>query len=189
MLSPAMRLALGGLICATLSACSTLDKEEHIEIDCKASQSSCHHGRFGLIWKIQKADGTTEADSMSGSYEWRSGRSSTSQSVDVAYLEVSSTIGPSLGSAKRIGSLYEVRAADGRVYLAQDWQSLFNLMFPVELPAQALVNWMETPNSDLLPPLPDNWAWSNQKGRYRIVFTENNTSGRIDLIPQGKLGK
>ena len=98
-------------------------------------------------------------------------------------------MGPSLGSAKRLGSFYEVRAADGRVYLAKDWQSLFDLMFPVELPAEALVQWMENPNPNELPTLPTNWAWENQNGRYRVVFVENNTSGRIDLIPQGTLGK
>ncbi|MCR2745164.1 hypothetical protein [Limnobacter parvus] len=182
-----LRFACIGLVAATLGACSTLGQESGIEVDCKALQSSCHYGRFGLIWKVQQADGKVEAESVSGSYEWRSGRSGPSLAPEIAYMEVNSTLGPSLGSAKRLGNFYEVRAADGRVYLAKDWQSLFDLMFPVELPAEALVQWMENPNPTELPALPANWSWENQNGRYRIVFIANETSGRIDLIPQGSL--
>jgi outer membrane biogenesis lipoprotein LolB len=177
------------LLSLVLGACSTPGKGTITEVDCKSVQSSCHHGRFGLIWKVVQANGKVEAESVSGNYEWRSGRTGPSQAPEIAYLEVSSTLGPSLGSARRLGSFYEVRAADGRVYLAQDWQSLFDLMFPVKLPAEALVQWMENPNQVELPPLPENWAWENQNGRYRVVFVENNTSGRIDLIPQGTLGR
>lgn len=184
-----LRLACIGLISASLVACSTVGQNPSTEVDCKSIQSSCHYGRFGLIWKVEQADGKMEADSISGTYEWRSGRSGPSQAPEIAYLEVNSTLGPSLGSAKRLGNFYEVRAADGRVYLAKDWQSLFDLMFPVELPAEALVQWMENPNPDELPTLPTNWSWENQNGRYRVVFIENKTSGRIDLIPQGTLGK
>lgn len=183
------RSACIGVVCAVLGACSTIGKNTSTEVDCKAVQSSCHYGRFGLIWKVEQSDGKIEADSISGTYEWRSGRSGPSQAPEIAYMEVNSTLGPSLGSAKRLGDFYEVRAADGRVYLAKDWQSLFDLMFPVELPAEALVQWMENPNPDELPTLPANWAWENQNGRYRVVFVEDNTSGRIDLIPQGTLGK
>lgn len=186
---PTIRSIGIGLIATTLSACSTLGGSPANTVDCKAVQSSCHHGRFGLIWKVQTPTGGTEADSVSGTYEWRSGRTGPSQAPEIAYLEVNSTLGPSLGSAKRLGDFYEVRAADGRVYLAKDWQSLFDLMFPVKLPAEALVQWMENPNPDTLPELPANWAWENMNGRYRVVFIENNTSGRIDLIPQGQLGK
>ena len=184
-----LRIVCIALISAALGACSTLGKDTSTEVDCKAIQSSCHHGRFGLIWKIEQPDGKVEADSISGTYEWRSGRSGPSQAPEIAYLEVNSTLGPSLGSAKRLGEFYEVRAADGRVYLAKNWQSLFDLMFPVELPAEALVQWMENPKPTELPTLPSNWAWENQNGRYRVVFVENNTSGRIDLIPQGTLSK
>ncbi|MBU2210215.1 MAG: hypothetical protein KKC35_01145 [Gammaproteobacteria bacterium] len=184
-----LRLVCMAMISATLGACSTLGKDESTEVDCGAIRSSCHHGRFGLIWKVEQADGKIEADSISGTYEWRSGRSGPSQAPEIAYLEVNSTLGPSLGSAKRLGEFYEVRAADGRVYLAKNWQSLFDLMFPVELPAEALVQWMENPNPDELPTLPANWAWENNNGRYRVVFVENNTSGRIDLIPRGALRK
>jgi hypothetical protein len=178
-----------GLITINLAACSSLSEDSGTEVDCKAIQSSCHYGRFGLIWKVEQADGKIEADTISGTYEWRSGRTGPSQAPEIAYLEVNSTLGPLLGSARRLGNFYEVRAADGRVYLAKDWQSLFDLMFPVELPAKALVQWMENPNSNALPALPANWAWENQNGRYRVVFVENNTSGRIDLIPQGTLDK
>lgn len=104
--------------------------------------------------------------------------------MSVAYLEVNSTLGPNLGVAKRKGDFYEVRAADGRVYLAKDWQTLFDLMFPVKLPAQALVDWMESPKDTNLPALPENWYWENKGGKYRIHFVEANTEGRIDLIPQ-----
>lgn len=176
-------------LCLSLAGCSSLGKSSDNQVDCKALQSSCHYGRFGILWKVNQPDGKVEAESISGTYEWRSGRSGPSQAPEIAYLEVSSSLGPSLGSARRLGEFYEVRAADGRVYLAQDWQTLFNLMFPVELPANALVQWMENPNPDVLPVLPANWAWENQKGRYRVVFVENNTSGRIDLIPQGMLVK
>lgn len=189
MQSSYLRLVCIALISSALGACSTLGKDSSTEVDCKAIQSSCHHGRFGLIWKIEQPDGKVAADSISGTYEWRSGRSGPSQAPEIAYLEVNSTLGPSLGSAKRLGEFYEVRAADGRVYLAKNWQSLFDLMFPVELPAEALVQWMENPKPTELPTLPSNWAWENQNGRYRVVFVENNTSGRIDLIPQGTLSK
>ena len=184
-----VRLVFIAAVTSALGACSTTGKDTLTNVDCNSIQSSCHYGRFGLIWKIEQPDGKTEAESVSGTYEWRSGRSGSSQAPEIAYMEVSSTLGPSLGSAKRLGNFYEVRAADGRVYLAKDWQSLFDLMFPVELPANALVQWMENPNPDVLPSLPTNWAWENQNGRYRILFVEDNTSGRIDLIPQGTLGR
>lgn len=182
-------ICLVGLASLGLSACSTLGQDSTARVDCAASQSSCHYGRFGLIWKTQLADGQTEADSVSGTYEWRSGSTGPIEPSEIAYLEVNSTLGPSLGKAKRLGNFYEVRAADGRVYLAKDWQSLFNLMFPVELPAAALVQWMQNPNPNELPPLPVNWAWENQNGRYRVLFVENETTGRIDLIPQGRLDR
>ena len=176
-----------GVLSAILTGCSTLGDTPSNQVDCSAMQSSCHHGRFGLIWKVQQADGKTEADSVSGTYEWRSGRSGPTQAPEIAYMEVNSTLGPSLGSARRLGEFFEVRAADGRVYLAKNWQSLFDLMFPVKLPAEALVQWMDNPNPNSLPSLPANWSWENANGRYRIIFVENNTSGRIDLIPQGSL--
>ncbi|MFN7507608.1 MAG: hypothetical protein ACK5Q1_18835, partial [Limnobacter sp.] len=119
MVLPTLRLACIGLISANLAACSTLGADSNNEVDCKSIQSSCHHGRFGLIWKVQQADGKIEADSISGTYEWRSGRTGPSQAPEIAYLEVNSTLGPSLGSARRLGNFYEVRAADGRVYLAK----------------------------------------------------------------------
>lgn len=153
-------------------------------VDCSADESSCHYGRFGLIWRAVDDQGRTKAESVSGTYEWRSGQNATGRT---AFMEVNSALGPSLGSAKQVGEFHEVRAADGRVYLASNWQALFDLMFPVELPANALVEWMENPNPDTLPPLPANWEWENQGDRYRIVFRENTTTGRIDLIPQGRL--
>lgn len=183
------RLACTSILSLALSACTTVEKDMSTQVDCNASASSCHHGRFGLLWKVKQENGKVEADSISGTYEWRSGRTGPAQAPEIAYLEVNSRLGPSLGSAKRLGDFFEVRAADGRVYLAQNWQSLFDLMFPVELPAEALVQWMENPNPDVLPELPDNWSWDNQNGRYRILFVENNTSGRIDLIPQDIWGK
>jgi outer membrane biogenesis lipoprotein LolB len=178
---PLSLLALSGL----LSACITLN-QEGAPVDCHAPQSSCHQGRFGLTWKIQQDNGKTQSDSLSGAYQWRSGLTQhTDKQQEIAYLEVNSALGPSLGQAKQQGNYYEARAADGRVYIAQDWQSLFDLIFPSELalPADALVTWMKKPNADNLPPLPPHWAWQNTKGRYRIVFVQNNTSGRIDLIP------
>lgn len=184
-----LRLICIAAASAALGACSTVGKNNSTVVECESIQSSCHHGRFGLIWKVEQPDGQIEADSVSGTYEWRSGRSGPSQAPEIAYLEVNSTLGPSLGSAKRLGDFYEVRAADGRVYLAKDWQSLFDLMFPVELPANALVQWMENPNPNELPALPANWSWENQNGRYRVLFVEENTSGRIDLIPQGSLSR
>ncbi|WP_370260755.1 hypothetical protein [Limnobacter sp.] len=168
----------------TLAGCSSMPFVEDHGVDCRAAQSSCHQGRFGLLWKTTNAAGEVEADSVSGSYDWRSGRHGPSQAPEIAYLEVRSKLGPTLGSARRLGSFYEVRAADGRVYLAKNWQALFDLMFPVTLPAEALVQWMENPNANNLPPLPANWSWEVNDGRYRILFVENNTSGRIDLIPQ-----
>jgi outer membrane biogenesis lipoprotein LolB len=178
------------LFVGLLSSCSTFEKSAHQEVDCSAFQSICHQGRFGLIWRAQQADGQIKVDTVSGTYEWRSGRTSINNNdLEIAHLEVSSTLGPSLGSAKRWGNFYEVRAADGRVYLAKDWQTLFNLIFPFELPAKALVQWMENPNSTELPPLPANWTWDNRNGKYRIIFVEKNTSGRIDLIPQDSLSQ
>ena len=171
------------LACLTLSGCAIFSSSDPDEIDCQNIQSSCHSGRFGLIWQTAKPDGV-DGDSISGTYEWKSGRLGNSNSIPVAYLQVNSTLGPNLGVAKRKGDFYEVRAADGRVYLAQDWQTLFDLMFPVTLPAQALVNWMESPTDQDLPALPDNWHWENRNGKYRIHFVEQGTEGRIDLIPQ-----
>lgn len=176
-------LALSGM----LSACITL-KDEGIAVDCQAPQSSCHQGRFGLTWKIQQENGKVQSDSLSGSYQWRSGLAPTTLGApqELAFLEVSSALGPSLGQAKQLGPYYEAHAADGRVYIAQDWQTLFDLIFPSELslPANALVEWMKKPTPENLPPLPPHWEWQNTKGRYRIVFVQNNTSGRIDLIPR-----
>ncbi|HEX4844505.1 MAG TPA: hypothetical protein VFV57_12595 [Limnobacter sp.] len=182
-----MQKGLAAMATLLLGACSTLGGGEEHGVDCAAMQSSCHHGRFGLLWKTTNAKGEVEADTVSGSYEWRSGRTGPSQAPEIAYLEVRSNLGPTLGSARRLGNFYEVRAADGRVYLAQNWQALFDLMFPVALPAEALVQWMENPSAENLPPLPPNWAWQNTEGRYRILFVENTTSGRIDLIPKGEL--
>lgn len=166
-----------------LSGCAIFGSDDPNQVDCKNLQSSCHSGRFGLIWKTKTPEGI-EGDSVSGTYHWQSGRSGASNSMSVAYLEVNSTLGPNLGVAKRKGDFYEVRAADGRVYLAKDWQTLFDLMFPVKLPAQALVDWMESPKDTNLPALPENWYWENKGGKYRIHFVEANTEGRIDLIPQ-----
>ena len=167
-----------------LAGCSTFDPKETAQIDCTATQSSCHSGRFGLVWKTRLADGQMEGDSVSGSYEWKSGMGGNLKNQEIAFLEVSSTLGPSIGNAKRQGDFYEVRAADGRVYLAQDWQSLFDLMFPVKLPADALVQWMSNPNAVNLPQLPQYWHWEVLEDKYRLVFIEGNTSGRIDLLPQ-----
>ncbi|MFN4327865.1 MAG: hypothetical protein ACK4FF_03220 [Limnobacter sp.] len=185
---PGWPIALTTLFCTLLGACSSTGPHTS-GIDCTAPLASCHEGRFGLIWKTTQDDGQVQADSISGSYEWRSAQINTPNRgpMEVASLEVNSKLGPSLGQAKRSGDFYEVRAADGRVYLAQDWQTLFDLMFPIKLPANALVDWMKNPNPDTLPPLPANWTWQNLDGRYRVLFVQSNTSGRIDLIPKGKL--
>jgi outer membrane biogenesis lipoprotein LolB len=174
---------LCGSLSLILSGCALFGPSDPNEVDCKNLQSSCHSGRFGLIWKTVTSNGV-EGDSVSGTYRWQSGRSGTSNSMSVAYLEVNSTLGPNLGVARRKGEFYEVRAADGRVYLAKDWQTLFDLMFPVKLPAQALIDWMESPKDTDLPDLPENWYWENRQGKYRIHFIEADTKGRIDLIPQ-----
>lgn len=176
--------------CHLLTACQTFEKKPN-QIQCGHEQTSCHHGRFGLVWRIQQNNEPEQTGALSGTYEWRSGidpkQSTPASPYELATLEVNSTLGPSLGQARRNGHYYEVRAADGRVYLAHNWQALFNLMFPLELPANALVEWMKNPNPDTLPELPPHWEWQNQNGRYRILFVQNNTSGRIDLIPQGAL--
>lgn len=166
---------------AIVAGCSTLTGTGK-EINCALAESSCHSGRFGLVFKVTQPDGSQEGDSVSGTYEWRS-LSMPSRQIELAYLEVSSLLGPSLGTAQQRGDFFEVRAADGRVYLAQDWQTLFDLMFPVKLPADALVNWMKNPRPDNLPPLPENWTWENRDSKYRIRFVETNAEGRIDLIP------
>lgn len=166
-----------------LNACALLGSGDPNKVDCGNVQSSCHSGRFGLIWSVDTPDGQ-EKDSVSGTYEWRSGRSGVSNSMTVAWLEVNSTLGPNLGVARRTGDFYEVRAADGRVYVAKDWQTLFDLIFPVKLPADALIAWMENPRNQKLPPLPENWTWENRNGKYRINFVESGTRGRVDLIPQ-----
>lgn len=153
-------------------------------VDCKALQSSCHSGRFGLVYKTLNDQGEEEGDSVSGTYSWRSGRGGASNQREVAFLEVNSTLGASLGTARRLGDFYEVRAADGRVYLAKDWQTLFDLMFPMTLPAESLIKWMRNPQPSSLPELPPNWEWQVNKGKYRLLFKEGRTSGRIDLLPQ-----
>lgn len=172
-------LLLIGLI---VSGCGSLGSKPSNEVDCKSVQSSCHSGRFGLVYKTQTANGE-EGDTVSGTYVWRSGRYGEANSRELAYLEVNSTLGPNLGVAKRYGDFYEVRAADGRVYLAKDWQSLFDLMFPVKLPADSLIKWMVSPQTSTPPELPPNWEWQVTRGKYRLVFSEGKASGRIDLIP------
>lgn len=174
---------------AFLSSCASISGSSEAKVNCQAFQSSCHHGRFGLVWKTDKGDGKLEGDSISGSYEWRSGRFGPANETEMALLEVNSTLGPTIGIAKRVGQMYEVRAADGRVYLAKDWQSLFDLMFPVQLPADALINWMKNPGASNLPDLPDNLRWEVDGNKYRVHFSQGNTSGRVDLLPQGKLDR
>lgn len=167
----------------TAAGCSSLVGTGK-EINCESPQSSCHSGRFGIVYELTRDDGGREADSVSGTYEWRS-QSVPARDIELAYLEVNSLLGPSLGKAQRRGNFFEVRAADGRVYLAQDWQKLFDLMFPVQLPANALVDWMKNPRPDNLPLLPQNWTWENRDDKYRIRFVEEKAKGRIDLIPLG----
>lgn len=182
--STVFALLVSGLLMLALAGCSTFDKTAADNIDCSSQLASCHKGRFGLVWKTVDQNGKEEGDSISGTYEWRALPAASTHNQELAFLEVNSTLGPTLGTAKRTGDFYEVRAADGRVYLAQDWQTLFDLMFPVKLPANALIQWMNNPNATNLPQLPPNWTWEVNNGRYRVVFVEKDTTGRIDLIPQ-----
>lgn len=170
------------MLSVLLAGCGVFGQKSGKEVDCKSMQSSCHSGRFGLVYTVQGSKGE-EGDSISGTYTWRSGRYGEANQREIAFLEVNSTLGPNLGVARRLGDFYEVRAADGRVYLAKDWQSLFDLMFPVKLPANSLIKWMISPQTSNLPELPPNWEWQFANGKYRLLFKEGNTSGRIDLIP------
>lgn len=166
-----------------LNGCTLFQPNVTDAINCATSSSSCHSGRFGLVWQTQTNSGQKN-DSVTGTYNWKSGFIGTNEAIPVATLEVNSTLGPNLGKAQRKGNYFEVRAADGRVYVANDWQKLFDLIFPVKLPAQALVSWMQNPRKTNLPPLPENWSWENRNNKYRIRFVEPGTEGRIDLIPQ-----
>ncbi len=166
-----------------LIGCSTLKTNPHNQPDCTAASSSCHSGRFGLVWQIHTENGL-QNDSITGTYSWKSGSSTINPNLETASLELRSTLGPTLGQARQTGKQFEATSADGKLYLGNDWQTLFNLIFPLELPANALVDWMKNPRNTQLPELPPNWAWENRNDKYRIRFNEPSITGRIDIIPQ-----
>ena len=160
-------------------------------IDCTRTGSSCHSGRFNAVWTSYRSD-PPQQEAFSGRYEWQSGITTPDNSSlpralrqqnKLYELQLTSALGPALAYISADGRRYSVKLADGRLFEADDWQSLFNIVFPMGLPAEPLVSWFERPDPTQLPVLPNGWRWTTQGRRIQLNYNSSDVLGRIDLLP------
>ena len=192
---PLLRLLLSALPlvlwgCQTtapgLMTADTIALQTGLGFACDQPQARCHQGRFGVVWRQQLADGSIQNEALGGVYVWQSGFEGSGQAdpVPFARLQLRSSLGPAVGELQRLGTLYQARTAEGRVLYADSWQGLFDQLFVADLPAQALVSWLENPQVGNPPQLPAPWVWQVQGGRYRLLQQTDTLFARVDFIPQ-----
>ena len=174
-----------------LNGCAQLSLKNTTEvIDCDRTGSSCHSGRFNAIWTVFNDTGK-QKEALSGRYEWQSGITGSSQTNRSLFqspykryeLQLNSSLGPALALMTSNSQVYSLALPDRRIFEADNWQSLFDLIFPFSIPADSLIAWLEQPRATDLPTLPKGWRWVVENNRYRLLYETQQMTGRIDLIP------
>ncbi|OCY13415.1 MAG: hypothetical protein BEV12_23830 [Microcystis aeruginosa CACIAM 03] len=130
---------VSGLISASLAACSTVGQNPSTEVDCKSIQSSCHYGRF---WADLESGASRRKNGgripflapMNGA-RVGPGR------ARLLKLPILKSI-PHWGLRWVAPSAWVIFMKSGLRTVESIWQktgkACFDLMFPVELPAEAL---------------------------------------------------
>ncbi len=189
------RALSGGVLIAStllLNACAYVPwlRTKPVVVDCTQPSASCHEGRFNAVWTSLQTD-PPQRDAANGRYSWQSGPKLKDDAftrllsgpVNWSELELTSSLGPTLARATSDGKRFTVKLSDGQTFDADNWQSLFDKMFPQGLPAQALVSWFEHPGQTAPPNLSEGWQWSVSGRRIRLSFDNGELAGRIDLLP------
>ncbi len=129
-----------------------------------------------MVW--QSDEGSEKVrEAVSGRYSWRS-----RDNNQLAELQLTSALGPTLASITANNKLYELKLPDRQIFEGDSWQSLFNLIFPFAVPASTIVDWLNNPSAGMSN-LPEGWTWTENNGKYRLNYVNKLNNGRIDLIP------
>lgn len=166
-----------------LTGCASIKRTDAITIDCAQPGSTCHEGRFGLTYRLQKA-GQTEEDAVNGSYRWESLNNPTGQ-VQVSSLMLSTVLGTSLAHVEQSPGRIVLTDNKGEQHLSRDWNALFKDIFQVPLPGQAIAQWMAdgARTDTTLPALPAPWVWEASPRRLRLSSRTADGFIRVDLLP------
>jgi len=181
-----VQLRLGGLLVGALlmTGCATAPKPNLVAIDCTRSEARCHEGRFGLTYRIVRNDDVIE-DAVNGTWRWES---LPLAPRPTARLDLSSVLGTRLASVEQGGPYLLLTDSKGREYAARDWDDLFQTLFELKLPGQAIANWMNagaTPTQ--APDIPqDGWVVQTAPRRLRLSWQHQGDQIRIDLIPDAQ---
>jgi outer membrane biogenesis lipoprotein LolB len=170
------------LACVLLQSCSLTRLANENQIDCTKPAVRCHEGRFGLSYQITR-DGAVEQDAINGSYLWESENPSRFQTSERSHLVLSNVLGGRLAEIRQEYGTLTLKDNAGNLYLSDNWDSLFNGLFKLNLPGSAIASWMHNAKADELPALPANWVWEKKPGRLRLSSRNSDGFIRIDLIP------
>ncbi len=169
-----------------LAGCATAPKPSLVSIDCTNAESRCHEGRFGLSYRITRKDGVFE-DAVNGTWRWES---LPQASVPVARLDLSTVLGTRLASVEQTRRYLLLTDNSGKQYMARDWDDLFQTLFELKLPGEAIAEWMNAgarPTAAPLIALP-GWEAQMTARRLRLSWQQQDDRIRIDLIPDTGVG-
>ena len=165
-----------------LQSCALTGRNLENSIDCAAPNARCHEGRFGLSYQINR-DGYSEQDAVSGSYLWESVHQPHFKASGRSHLVLSNVLGVRMAEIRQEYGSLTLKDNAGNLYLSDNWDTLFNDLFKLNLPGTAIATWMHNKQQDALPALPADWVWEKKPGRTRLSTRTNDGFIRIDLIP------
>ncbi len=165
-----------------LQSCALVSRTGENQIDCSKPAARCHEGRFGLSYQITR-DGAVEQDAINGSYLWESESLSRFKTSERSHLVLSNVLGVRLAEIRHEYGSLTLQDNAGNLYLSDNWDTLFNGLFKLNLPGSAIASWMHNASTDELPVLPADWVWEKKPGRVRLSNRNSDGFIRIDLIP------
>ena len=168
-----------------LQSCAVTGRPRENQIDCAKPEARCHEGRFGLSYQINR-DGAVEQDALNGSYVWESEHHPRIKTSERSHLVLSNVLGVRLAEIRQEYGSLTLQDNAGNLYLSDNWDTLFNELFKLNLPGSAIAGWMHNGQTEALPALPADWTWEKKPGRVRLSTRNNDGFIRIDLIPNNK---
>lgn len=193
-----------------LAGCAGAPRTPDLIIDCQRADARCHEGRFGLTYRIERG-GQVDEDAINGTWRWESvGVTRTTPETAAAppapetgsppeafssarqmarpqwsRLELSNVLGVRLATVVQGRQQLILTDSQGRRYSAKDWDDLFQTLFELRLPGEAIARWMGDGAQPQEKPAALTSGWVSDPGPRRLRLTWQGEAGRIriDFIP------